>query len=499
MIQMKEVDKIKHLRNKQHLSFRQIAELTGHHRATVMKWYQTKEFPEYKRKQGISPVKDQILPFIKQWINEDVQLIKKGRRKRIRPASTMWADLEQLGIYCGKSTVRQYLSELKPNEVSIPLCHEPGEEIQVDWGELKIAFVEDRLIKVNLFVATLPFSNARFVYPYFRADTMSFFDGHVKAFNFFGGVSKRITYDNLTIAIKKVLFSTDREEQAQMIHFKNYYGFETNYCNVAKANEKGSVENAVGFGKRRYLDPSCIFSDFEQLRTYLVERAHHELTMIHYKKRIKTETLLKQEQTHLMQVPENPYDCSQIVSTKSNKSLLVDYDGVSYSVPSDYCLQPITLKATPEHIVLSKGEKILAYHKRVHKHLTKEVIDFRHYLPALYQKPRALDQATCIKKAEFPPIFWTYLHQLQQKQQDANRQMIRILQLHTIYDLKSLFYAMEYCHISKTYSYEAVCMALRQLHQNPTKPEPLTKTYSQVYVQKTDSKQYGTLMGGDYE
>jgi transposase len=370
MIKMTQIEKIKELKDKKGLSFREISNITGIDRRIISKWYSSKTMPKYERKKNNTAVKDKIAPYIKLWVKEDLELIKQRKKRRIRNASTMWGDLNRLGIKCGESTVRQYFKELKPNEVFIPLEYNPGEEMQIDWGHINIRFINDITIRVNIFVATLPYSNARFVYPYIKADQMSFFDGHIKSFNFFKGIpSEIITYDNLSSAVKKVLSGISREEQDKMIYFKNFYGFETNYCAPGKGNEKGSVENGVGFAKRRFLSGSYIFKDFDELREYLAARCEEELEHLHYKKRVKIKKLLEEEQDYFKGFPDFDFDCNKIIQAKSRSNLLVEYDGVKYSIPDNYCEKNIHLNVTPEEIIIYDSkycDKKIAFYKRKH-------------------------------------------------------------------------------------------------------------------------------------
>jgi transposase len=269
MVPMIEIAEIKKLKDEEKLSFREISKRTGLARETVKKCYISRELPQYTRSKIDTPKSDVVFPYIKIWTEEDIQLIKKGKRKRIRPASTMFHDLLKLGIKVSESTVRRLVREIKPKEVFILLEYEPGVDMQIDWGELKLDFEDSESVKVYIFVSTLPYSNARFVYPYMKSDWLSFADGHTKAFEFFGGIPKRITYDNLSSAVKKILSGINRQEQDRMLHLKHFYGFETNYCSVGKGNEKGSVENGVGFAKRRFLGSNQKFKNWDHLIDHL--------------------------------------------------------------------------------------------------------------------------------------------------------------------------------------------------------------------------------------
>ena len=116
---MSENERIKQLKDKQGMSFRQISEITGIDRKTASKWYKSKDFPKYQRSKQSTPVKDEIIPQLKIWIEEDIIRIKKGKLNRIRTAAKMYEDLVSMNIKCSESTVRNYVRKLKPKEVFI--------------------------------------------------------------------------------------------------------------------------------------------------------------------------------------------------------------------------------------------------------------------------------------------------------------------------------------------------------------------------------------------
>jgi len=128
----------------------------------------------------------------------------------------------------------------------MPLAFDPGEEAQVDWHE---GWIIERGVqrKAQFFCMRLCYSKASFVRAYERADLISFIDGHVKAFEYFGGVPKRLAYDNLKSAVTQVKRGRDRELNKKFIELRSCYLFDTRFCNVARGNEKGDVENPRGW------------------------------------------------------------------------------------------------------------------------------------------------------------------------------------------------------------------------------------------------------------
>ena len=88
--------------------------------------------------------------------------------------------------------------------------------------------------------------------------TEAFLDGHVRAFEAFGGVpTGQIRYDNLKPAVLRVLLGRERLENPQFIALRSHYGFDSFFCEpgVAGAHEKGGVEGEIGRFRRRHLTP----------------------------------------------------------------------------------------------------------------------------------------------------------------------------------------------------------------------------------------------------
>ena len=85
----------------------------------------------------------------------------------------------------------------------MPLSHKPG-EAQFDFGEAKAVY-RGRDIKVMFCVMSLPHSDAFFCQAFPRECTETFQEGHVRAFEFFGSVPTRISYDNSKIAVRKIV------------------------------------------------------------------------------------------------------------------------------------------------------------------------------------------------------------------------------------------------------------------------------------------------------
>jgi transposase len=151
-------------------------------------------------------------------------------------------------------SVRNSLRTNRQKEVFMPLQFEPGEEAQVDWHEGWV-FDNGAERKYQFFSMKLSYSKATFVYPYERANLEPFLDGHVRAFEYFGGVPRRIAYDNLKCAAIKVSKGKHRRLNKRFKELRAWYLFDTRFCNIAKGNEKRDVENCCKRSERTYLSP----------------------------------------------------------------------------------------------------------------------------------------------------------------------------------------------------------------------------------------------------
>jgi transposase len=189
------------------------------------------------------------------WLEEDFQRPRKQRHTAKRVYDRLVAEHGYSGH---SSTIRRYVSQVKRRlagqEVFVPLQFDAGEEAQVDWGESSI-IENGTQRKVQLFCMKLAYSGHSFVRAYERANLESFLDGHVRAFEFFGGISKRLAYDNRKSAVIQVGRGKERRLNERFRELRSWYLFETRFCNVARGNEKGHVENLVKWSQRNLLTP----------------------------------------------------------------------------------------------------------------------------------------------------------------------------------------------------------------------------------------------------
>ncbi len=81
---------------------------------------------------------------------------------------------------------------------------------------------------------------------------------------------RRLRYDNLKSAVKGILRGHQREETERLIAFRSHWGFETEFCNPARGNEKGGVEGEVGYFRRNHLVPVPQVESLQELNQLLL-------------------------------------------------------------------------------------------------------------------------------------------------------------------------------------------------------------------------------------
>lgn len=231
-------------------SVRGAAREFGLNRRTIQKMVENALPPGYCRKQR--PCKPKLEPhfeFIDQILSDDKRCPKKQRHT----ARRIFARLrEERGYKGGYTIVREYVAKqrVRSKEMFCPLVHRAG-EAQVDFGEA-LVIIGGIKQKAHLFVMDLPQSDACFVKAYPRENTEAFCEGHVSAFGFFGGVPRRILYDNTTIIVVQILGDGKRRKTRSFCELQSHYLFEEGFARVGKGNDKGKVENLVGYVRRNF-------------------------------------------------------------------------------------------------------------------------------------------------------------------------------------------------------------------------------------------------------
>jgi transposase len=410
------------------VSKREILRREGIHWDTLTKILTHPEPPGYRMK--IPRPKPKIGPFLEriaQIIDEDKYYPKKQRHT----AKRIFERIKEMGYKGGYTQVKEVVRELKRlnREVFMPLIHRPG-EAQVDFG-FALVKMSGTLRKVAFFVMSLPYSDAFFMMAFERECTESYWEGHVRAFEFFGGVPNRISYDNSKVMVIKIIGAHERELTDGFLKLQSHYLFKEHFCRVARANEKGVVEGVVKFSRNNFMVPVPQVKDFDELNAMLADKCRQDLERRLRGKSASKKELLEEERSAFLPLAVTPFDACRKQPTRANSLSLVRFDDNDYSVPVAYAHHEILIKGYVDRVVLCHHHQVVAEHQRS---WNKEGIFFdpRHYLALLERKPGALNYALPLADLKLDPCFDTLHRRLvaeQHKQGHGTREFIKVLRL----------------------------------------------------------------------
>ena len=169
---------------------------------------------------------------VAEFIDGILEADRRAPRKQRHTAHRIWARMakERPGHQIAESTVRQYVRVRKQAlglrvapEPCVPQQYAWGDEAQVDWYEADVGLDGERHT-VQVFALRSMASGAAFHCAFLHATQQAFLEGHERAFAYFTGVFRRLRYDNLGSAVKKILRGQRREETARFIAFRSQIG-----------------------------------------------------------------------------------------------------------------------------------------------------------------------------------------------------------------------------------------------------------------------------------
>ena len=154
-------------------------------------------------------------------------------------------ELRGLGYAGGVSILKEFMAPYRKKEKAVMRFETPpGEQAQVDWGTCGKLVDRGVMKTVYCFCMTLGFSRMMYVEFTFRCDTRAFIRCHMDAFDFFGGVTREILYDNL--ASVKLITSEGSRMNPTFADFSDTFGFQAKTCRPYRAQTKGKVESGIG-------------------------------------------------------------------------------------------------------------------------------------------------------------------------------------------------------------------------------------------------------------
>jgi len=386
-------------------------------------------------------------------------------------ATQIFQRISEDGFDGGYSIVKRYVRRVRPpkSPAFLKLSFAPGECAQVDWGSYGAVNVGSTQRRLSFFVMVLCYSRMMYV-EFTVSQSMEHFLGcHQNAFDFFGLVPKKIMVDNLKSAVLRRIVGQAPVFNRKYLDFANYYGFSIAPCNVGKGNEKGRVENAVGYVKKNFLSGLNI-PDFSAItpaaKNWLNTIAN---VRIHGETRQKPLDLFEKERPFLNPLPANPFDVATVSQVRASSQFRVTLDTNRYSVPAEYAGTRLTLKAYPDRLCVYSKDKLIARHVRSHDRY-QDFEDPDHPKELLNQRKKAWEQKIFMRFLALSPKAEQYYHKLEQRRMNPHHHVRKIVALSEIYGPDAVARAMEDAFSFEAFSSDYITNLLEQ--RSRSLPEP---------------------------
>lgn len=396
------MDQIKHIRElfyRQGKNISEIAREVDCDWKTVRKYIDMDDFNEpvpIMEQRAICPKLDPFKPIIDQWLTED----KKAPRKQRHTAKKVFKRLQKEveGFNCSYRLVAEYVKEKKKElnmdgkEGYLPLKHDPGES-QADFGAAD--YVENGIRHSGkYFVLDFPYSNQAYMQLHGGENMECLLESMKAIFEYVDGVPREIWFDNTGTIVKKILKGGDREVWKRFERFREHYRFEAIFTNPDAGNEKGGVENKVGYDRRNMLVPVPRFLDLADFNKELLKMCDDDGDREHY--RFKGEFISERFQEDinaLLPLPEKPFDTDHYQKVKTDKwgKFTLNDGKHTYSASPDVADDNVWIRLRAETVeVLDEGQNVIVTHCRLYGDKPQESMQWLPYLRMIARKPRSL-------------------------------------------------------------------------------------------------------------
>ena len=388
MLRMDQVHVIRHKHYVEGHGIRRIARDLCLHRHTVRKYLGQPEPRRVEKQPRGQPVLEAVGPRIEELLQE--WSTRSDRKKHRITSPRVHRQLVEEGFEVGERTVRGYLAEKRREaaEVYIPLVHRAGDESQVDFFEVSVDEAGLRR-KAWKFVMRLMYSGRDFVHVYDRCDQLCFLDGHVKGFDYLGGVSRRVIYDNLAAAVKRRVGLGERELTDRFHALASHYLFEPCFARPGQGHDKGGVEGRGRAIRWQHMTPIVEGKDLEEISAKVLVDVDGLWRRRTRRDGRRLTELFEEDKSKLLGLPPVAFDPRAVRPVSISRCSTCTVEGVLYSFPSRWARLDATAYVGVRDIrFVCRGEELV--HPRQLPGTRR--IEYRHYTGELSRKPQAVRQ-----------------------------------------------------------------------------------------------------------
>lgn len=382
-------------------SDRALSRLTGMHRNTIHAYRQwakeqnlltealpsLEELQKTKERTFADPLPPQNLSSVEPFR----EIVVKLRRENVCMA-TILKRLKERGYTGAYASVYRFVKVLEPTtpDVCVRVETQPGEEAQVDFGEVgHLPQKEGRRQRVYAFVMTLSWSRHQYLEFVTDQKVETWLALHVRAFAFFAAVPTRIVCDNLKAAILKAAFDDPVANRAYA-ECAEHYGFRIAPCRPRTPQHKGKVERGIAYVQGSFWagrDWADLPSANAAARLWCLGEAGERLHGTTKERPLAR--FVETERERLLPLPKTPYDMAVMKKTRIYRDCYFFFDHAYYSAPFRLVGQKVWVRGGLAQVCLyDSAYQLVATHERAKKpgeRLTHPDHLPQHKLPGLLQ------------------------------------------------------------------------------------------------------------------
>jgi len=275
--------------------------------------------------------------------------------------------LREQGYAGGLSQLKRYIAPkrvLRANKATVRFETEPGRQLQSDWGQVvtRIAGIET---EVHFIVNTLGCSRRMHVWGTDSEDAEHTYEGLVRTFEYFGGVTREVLVDNQKCAVLEHRAGEAPRFNTRFLDLARHYGFMPRACKPARARTKGKDERMVGYVKGNFFVRYREFESWAHLNQLLERWLQDEADpRVHGTVREIVAERFTREAPHLAALPAQRYDTAYRDTRVASWDAYVDVRGNRYSVPGALAGRVVALRITLEGVLtVLDRDTVVAEHR----------------------------------------------------------------------------------------------------------------------------------------
>ncbi len=307
-----------------------------------------------------------------------------------------------------KRFVKDHYYKIYTKKVTCRIERPPGEEVQVDYGLVGLHFdpIKKRKRRVYALIATLSHSRHVFVDFVYKQDQKSFVSSHIRMFDFFGGIPKRIVLDNLKAGVITPDLYDPKLNKAYS-EMAEYYNCFLDPCRVASPKDKGKVENQVTVIRQKFrelvtLNPDSPLQELNQkARVWCCQeyghRTHGTTQLQPYP------TFLEIEKPVLIPLPDRPFEIPLWKKATVHPDHYIQFDKKTYSVPTDFIGETVLVKGNERIVQVFHDYELICQHTISNFHRHTNMSHFPKNIKAALDE--GIPKVLCQKAKQLGPYF----------------------------------------------------------------------------------------------